>query len=77
MIQKSDWLIISFKSFDLLGYWNVGPPMAERRLEAQPDVVGLAGESSPLQEHRSVVWPHRGVGGLKEAGAWRVGFFFF
>ena len=25
MIHKSDWLIISFKSFDLLGYWNVGP----------------------------------------------------
>ena len=24
MIYKSDWLIISFKSFVLLGYWNVG-----------------------------------------------------
>jgi hypothetical protein len=27
LIRKSDWLIISFKSFDLLGYWNVGLPI--------------------------------------------------
>jgi hypothetical protein len=26
-MHKSDWLIISIKSFDLLGYLNVGPPV--------------------------------------------------
>ena len=26
MIHKYDWFIISFKSFVLLGYWNVGLP---------------------------------------------------
>jgi hypothetical protein len=44
LIHKSDWLIISFKSFDLLGYWYVGPPppsrlqefMAEKEL-AEPE----------------------------------------
>jgi hypothetical protein len=30
LIDISDWLIIRFKSFDLLGYWNVEPPMVER-----------------------------------------------
>ena len=44
MIHKSDWLIIRFKSFALLGYWNVGPQMVERKLEAtgtsEPDAAG-------------------------------------
>jgi hypothetical protein len=29
LTHKSDWLIISFKSFDLLGSWNVGLPTTE------------------------------------------------
>ena len=24
LIYKSDWLLLSFKSFDLLGHWKVG-----------------------------------------------------
>ena len=34
LIHKYDRLIIKFKSFALLGYRNMGPPMAERELVA-------------------------------------------
>jgi hypothetical protein len=85
LVHKSDWLIISFKSFDLLGYWNVGPPlqelMVEKELVAQetsePDVGGLAGESCRWQEHGKPDSPHQRVDGLREAGERRVGRLFF
>ena len=65
LIHKSDWLIVRFKSFALLGYWNVGLLMAERelsilgQLRQMPGVGvgGLAGESCWWQESQSVpVW---------------------
>ena len=45
MVHKSDWLIIRFKSFALLGSWNVEPLMEERELV-------LPGTSKPAAMER-------------------------
>ena len=46
LIHKYDRLIIKFKSFALLGYRNMGPPMAERELVApetsKPDTASAS-----------------------------------
>jgi hypothetical protein len=83
LIHKSDWLIIRFKSFALLGYWYVGLLMAERELEApgtsEPDAGGggCGWRELMVAGAPEACWPLWGVGGLREAGAQRIDRFIF
>lgn len=79
MINKSDWLIIRFKSFALCGYWNVGLQMAERKLAApgtsKPDRGGggelcYASGAQPGLAPPGSWWVERS----RSAESWRVHF---
>lgn len=65
MILKSDWFKIRFKSFDLLGYWKVGPSMAEEYCGPGTSKLDTAGAS---WREKLVVVIRKGAWGSSPAG---------